>query len=198
MSGNELTRRLFLRGSGSLAGSAALRATLPGLAALVQAACSARDAGADFVNLGADEARDIEAITARILPTTDTPGAREAGVIWFIDRAVGDFLAPGLPALRSGLDEFNAALAAAYPGNERFPDLDEADQDTFLATRDETPLFQLLRVATLMGMFCLPDYGGNHDYVGWKLLGLDPHAHAHTPPFGHYDAEYPREHADGD
>lgn len=198
MSGSEFTRRLFLRGSGSLAGSAALRATAPGFFALVQAACTARDVGADFVNLGADDARDIEAITARILPTTDTPGAREAGVTWFIDKAVGDFLAPELPALRSGLVEFNAALAAAYPGSGRFPDLDEADQDAFLATRDETPLFALLHLATLMGMFGLPDYGGNRDYVGWTLLGLDPHAHAHAPPFGYYDAEYRREHADGD
>ena len=33
----------------------------------------------------AAEAADIRAIAARIVPTTDTPGATEAGVVYFID-----------------------------------------------------------------------------------------------------------------
>src|SRR5499426_1451931 len=34
------------------------------------------------------QARFIDAIAARILPTTDTPGAVEAGAVFYIDRAL--------------------------------------------------------------------------------------------------------------
>jgi gluconate 2-dehydrogenase gamma chain len=42
--------------------------------------------------LTASEAADIDAVAARIVPTDDTPGAREAGVVYFIDRALATFL----------------------------------------------------------------------------------------------------------
>ena len=38
-----------------------------------------------------EEAVEVEAIAARIIPTDDTPGAREAGVIYFIDRSLVTF-----------------------------------------------------------------------------------------------------------
>ena len=85
----DFTRRLFLQSTGAITGSAYLRILAPGIAAISQAACSARDQGMAFETLGPSEARDFAAIAARILPTTDTPGATEAGVIHFIDRAFG-------------------------------------------------------------------------------------------------------------
>lgn len=191
-------RRRFLQGSGSLAALGGLRVTAPAFAAVAQAACSARDEGAAFATLSGAEARELDAIAARILPTTDTPGAREAGVIHFMDQALGDFMAPQLDFLRAGLAEFQAPIAAAFDGAERFSDLDEADQDRHLATRDQSPFFGLVRVMTLMGMFGMQKYGGNRDNVGWKLVGLNPGQHAHQPPFGHYDAEYRGEAGDGE
>lgn len=198
MNDKALSRRLFLQMSGSFSGATALRAGIPGLAALFQAACSARDNGAAFEVLNAAEARELEAIVARIVPTTDTPGAREAGVIWFIDKAFGGFMAENLDFLQSGLVEFQAPIAAGFVGAERFSDLAEADQDQHLATQDETPFFGFLHLLTMMGMFGMPGYGGNRDYVGWKLLGLDPHQHAYQPPFGYYDAQYRKENGNGD
>ena len=38
------------------------------------------------------EAADVEAVAAQIIPTDDSPGAREAGVVYFIDRALATFL----------------------------------------------------------------------------------------------------------
>lgn len=198
MNDKELSRRLFLQMSGSFSGAAALRAGIPGLGALFQAACSARDKGAAFEVLNAAEARELQAIVARIVPTTDTPGADEAGVIWFIDKAVGDFMAKDLAFLQSGLVEFQASIAAGFAGAERFSDLAEADQDRHLGTQDETPFFGFLHLLTMMGMFGMPSYGGNRDYVGWQLLGLDPHQHAYQPPFGYYDAQYREENGNGD
>ena len=78
-----LSRRNFLQGATSLSASALLRLGAPALAAITQAACSAKQQASDFLVLRAPEAADFAAIAARIIPTTDTPGATEAGVIHY-------------------------------------------------------------------------------------------------------------------
>ena len=165
--------------------------------AVAQAACSARDEGATFITLTADEARELEAISARILPTTDTPGARDAGVVHFFDNVFGDQLADMLPPIRAMLPTFQAGIAERFPGAERFSDLDEADQDAWLAGQERTPFFNIVRSATLMGFFAMEKYGGNQDHLSWELIGFEGHGAA-TPPFGYYDAEYMAEHGEED
>ena len=176
--------------SGALAGTSLVRAGAAGLLALAQSACTARDEGAPFATLGDTEAREFEAIAARILPATDTPGAREAGVIWFIDRSFDSLFRGRLEFARQGLADFQAAVPARYPGARVFSDLDEADQDDFLATQENSGFFQFMRVLTLAGFFGMSSYGGNRDQVGWALLGIADGPHGWQPPFGYYDAGY--------
>lgn len=196
MNPQDASRRRFLLSSGSLAGATLLRPLAPGLVAIAQAACSARDQGAPFAVLGEDEARDIAAIAARILPTTDTPGATEAGVIYFIDRALGAELSDRVGTARRGLAEFNEALAGAH-GATRFDELDEGARDAFLATVDTTPFFNLVREMTVLGFFAMQKYGGNRDNIGWQLVGFEGHHGPWTYPFGYYDAEVHGETSDG-
>ena len=192
MNHRELTRRLFLQQSAGSAGAAWARAVLPGIAAIAQAACTAREEQQAFTILAQDEAVEFEAIAARIIPTTDTPGAREAGVIYFIDQSFGTFNAPMLPVLRGGLDKLQSGIGSG----RKFSELREEDQDATLEAIQDTPFFFMMRMMTFSGFFGLSEYGGNKDGVGWKLLGMDPHAHAYQAPFGHYDAEYLKENAD--
>jgi gluconate 2-dehydrogenase gamma chain len=187
---SSLSRRRFLAGSGSVAALPLLRAGLPGLAALSASACNARDKAAAFEVLSVPEARELEAIAARILPTTDTPGAREAGVIWFMDKSFGSIMKEQLGMARDGLAAFQSAIAEAFPGAQRFSDLDEKDQDSYLKTQEETGFFNFVRFLTLQGFFGMSSYGGNKDNVGWELLGLDGLHHGYQSPFGYYDAEY--------
>jgi gluconate 2-dehydrogenase gamma chain len=192
------SRRESLAGSGGVAGTALWRGGLPALLAVSGAACSARDEGAAFEVLTADEGREIEAIAARILPATDTPGAREAGVVRFFDKAFGSLMEGSLDVARSGLAEFEAGVAGQFPGVQRFSDLDEADQDAYLAAREKTPFFGLVHFMTLCGFFGMSSHGGNRDQVGWQLLGFPTEHHtAWQPPFGYYDAEYMRGESDG-
>ncbi len=192
MDGDGLTRRGFVQGSGAVAAAAFARLGAAGVLALGQAACRARDEGAAFTTLTAAEARELEAIAARILPATDTPGAREAGVAWFMDRALGSFMQSNLPFVRQGLRAFQEAIPATYPGARAFSDLDEADQDAWLAPHEGQPFFELVRLLTVAGFLGMTSYGGNRDHVGWTLLGIDPAAHTHTRPFGWYDARAAR------
>ena len=193
MISEELTRRTFLQGSSTFVGTTLMRAGVPALAAVSQAACSARDEGADFETITKTEAREIIAVAARILPTTDTPGATEAGAVYFFDKALGSFFADSLEYGRMQLAEFQSGIAAAFPGAERFSDLDEADQDAYLKTQEQSPFFQGARILTIFGVFCLSKYGGNRENIGWKLVGMDGPPHAWSYPFGYYDTEYMKE-----
>jgi gluconate 2-dehydrogenase gamma chain len=193
-----MSRRGFLRSAGSLGGVACLRLTGPALVAISQAACSARDEATPFGILGDAEARDFAAIAARIIPTTDTPGATEAGVIYFIDKAFGAEMRDVLGAARDGLAGFNAALAEAHPGAESLSALGEDEQDAFLKTQQDTDFFSLVRVMTMFGFFAMPSYGGNKDHVGWNLIGFEGHHGAWQYPFGHYDAAVHGETTDGE
>lgn len=191
------SRRLFLKGSGGAVGSAMLRAGLPAFAAASQAACTAREEAAAYENISTAEAREIIAIAARILPTTDTPGATEAGAVYFFDTAFGTFLAPMAGPARGMLAEFQAGISERYPGAEVFSDLDESDQDDYLRAVEDTPFFQGAWFLTLAGVFGMAKYGGNRDDVGWHLVGMDGPPHAWSAPFGEYDAEYMESQQDG-
>lgn len=196
MTGDGVSRRFFLQGT--LAGSSALRLSTPVILALSEAACSAKDKGATFEVLATSEAKELDAIAARILPTTDTPGAREAGVIYFMDKALGSFMQDDLASLRNGLAKFQSAVATSYPGAQLFSDLNDSDQDKYLQTQDHTAFFGRVRFMTIAGFFGMSSYGGNRDQVGWELIGFDGHRGAWESPFGYYDAEYMRGESDGE
>jgi gluconate 2-dehydrogenase gamma chain len=197
MTRENFSRRRFLHGSGALAGGTLLRAGVPGFGALAQAACSARDEGAAYENLSGDEAGEIIAIAARIFPTTNTPGASEAGAVYFFDQALGGLIPWVADYFRDGLAEFQAAIPERFPGAGQFSDLDEADQDAYLASMEGTDFFADVRFLTLAGVFAMGKYGGNRDDVGWKLAGMDGPPHAWVHPFGDYDAEHGGEQTDG-
>ena len=67
------------------------------------------------VALTAAQARILDVAAELIVPTTDTPGARAAGVPQFVDRAVADYCTPAeAQAIRSGLDRMEADARAEY------------------------------------------------------------------------------------
>lgn len=137
-----------------------------------------------------EQAREIEAIAARIIPTDDTPGATEAGVIWFIDGALDGFASDDKPIILAGLEQLATDVRAAHPGQTRFSDLTPEQQDAMLTTMENSEsqgaFFGNVRFATVAGMFALPSRGGNANFVGWDLVGLK-HVYEYQPPFGWYD-----------
>lgn len=181
-------RRDFLRSTGTMAGGAWLVAQLPALARAAEAARAARAAGGPFRNLTAEEAADLQAIAARIVPTDDRPGATEAGAVWFMDEVLGGMFMAFAADLRAGLAALNEDVAQRK-GRPRFALLDEAAQDEVLHAHEDADWFHLAWLLTLGGLLALPSYGGNRDHVGWKLIGFE-HRHVWSPPFGYYDAQH--------
>ncbi len=190
MHNNErVSRRQFLQSASSLSGIAYLRLTGPALAAIAQAARAAKQESSSYRVLSKVEAADFEAIAARIIPTTDSPGATEAGVIHFFDNAFADEMSDQLDAARTGLATFNAAIKDTGSSADRFSDLDPDAQDAFLHTQDTSEFFDLVRLMTIFGFFSMSEYGGNNNHVGWDLIGFEGHHGAWTYPFGYYDAQ---------
>jgi gluconate 2-dehydrogenase gamma chain len=134
----------------------------------------------------AEQAGEVEAAIERIMPADDTPGARELGVLWFIDRALATWAKPQQPLFAEGLRQLATAVTKRYPGQTRFSALMPGQQDDVLRSIQETPFFGALRFSTLAGMFSLPSHGGNRDFAGWAMLGQD-RVMDFRPPFGWYD-----------
>ncbi len=132
-------------------------------------------------------ARDVAAIAAQIIPSGDGPGATEAGVIFFIDRALATFESVKREAYRKGMAEINRQRLEMFPQSESFASLSHERQIELLHSIEKTEFFELIRTHTLMGFLGNPSYGGNRNKVGWKHIQFDDRM-AFEPPFGYYDA----------
>ncbi len=184
----QLSRRAFLRQTGIAARNSLIVLSLPAIMSSSAAASEAMLENSAFKILGSEEAREFAAIAARIIPTDETPGATEAGVIYFIDNVLGTSRIEALEPMREGLAVLQAAAQSTY-GNASFSALTPEQQNALLVSIEETEFFGTMRYMTIAGMFSLPEYGGNRDYAGWKLIGFE-HKHVWSPPFGFYDADY--------
>jgi len=192
METDDLSRRSLLHAIIATIGAAALPFGWAEIAEASQkphaASLLAGEARISF--LSAAEAADVEAVAAHIIPTDDTPGAREAGVVYFIDRALGSFLSRLATDYRAQLADFQGTFRGHHPGAASFAALPSGEQVEYLETVDRTPFFETTRLLTILGMFSMPAYGGNRNGVGWKLIGFEDR-YAFQPPFGYYDREYP-------
>jgi gluconate 2-dehydrogenase gamma chain len=183
MSDDRITRRRWLAAS-------PLAAAV--LAAQEHAHRAARSAQPPPLSvLDAASARDIEALIAQIIPADETPGAREAGVIHFIDHALGTFDRDKRPLYTEGLQELQAKRVSLFPGSQSIATLHPEQQIRLLQAVENTDFFELLRTHAVLGFFCDPSYGGNRNQIGWKLIGFEDRSQF-EPPFGYYDAELKR------
>jgi gluconate 2-dehydrogenase gamma chain len=185
-----ISRRDILRGAG-IAGAAAITApaTILSTTGVAEPASSAappepqsapaprREA---LEHLSAAEADLLDAVLDRLIPSDATgPGAREARVIHYIDRALGGALASSRQAYASGLASRDRYAESSR--GSRFLDLPDADRDAVLIDVEtgaatgfnpgSSQFFALVLSHTRQGMFGDPYYGGNANFIGWDLLG---------------------------
>jgi len=130
---------------------------------------------------------EIEAIAAEIIPSIDGPGAQEAGVIVFIDRALSTFDAGKREAYRTGMAQVQQKRAELFPASHSIAGLTPDERIALIHAIETWPFFEMVRTHTLMGFLGNPSYGGNRGKVGWKHIGFE-HRMAFQPPFGYYNA----------
>jgi gluconate 2-dehydrogenase gamma chain len=209
----ELDRRQFLSRALAAAGATWTAANWPAVLAAAEHAhkTAAAPDSQKWEFLTPAEAKEVEAISACIIPSDGTPGAREAGVVYFIDRALVTFSADDQKTYRDGLPEVQSRLKHLFPTATLFSAATPDEQGAVLESLDEAgakksprrpranfmpgsaaqPLFEVIRVHTLAGFLIDPesDRNGNRGGVGWTVIGRLPE-HGFQPPFGYYDKGY--------
>ena len=191
MSREELSRRFFLIRSLAGVSGAWLASRMPEILAAAQHAHQTLQSSAPvkFEFFSPERAADVEAIAAQIIPTDDTPGAREARVIYFIDRALVTFDKDKQQLYTKGLPDLERRAKKTSSRGARFSELTSEQQIKLLKRIQHSEFFEQVRTHTIMGMFANPEHGGNFGQAGWKLIGFKDDFY-YEPPFGHYDLDY--------
>ena len=130
----------------------------------------------------------VEAITGRIIPTDHDPGALEANCVNFIDKTLAHEDATMKPLYNKGLAGLDAVAQRRF--EKPFVELTPEQQDEMLALLESgkaegwppgdvtaTAFFSAVREHTIWGFLADPKYGGNRDYIGWKVLGYPGGGH---------------------
>jgi gluconate 2-dehydrogenase gamma chain len=136
-----------------------------------------------------EERACLAAMAGRIFPGTDTPGALEAGAVEYIEQALARAYSDSLTVYRAGLGELDAHCQEAH--GQTFSSLHSTAQDvilreleagaTFVTNSQE--FFEMVRQHTLEGVFGDPQYGGNRDMVGWRIVGFPGQQHGYPDPY---------------
>lgn len=141
-----------------------------------------------FQTLDPAMAAEIDAITSQIVPSADGPGAHEAGVVYFIDRALSTFDTDLRESYKAGMAQVQQKRKQLFPGSASITALKSEQQIQLIQAIESTDFFQLLRTHIMYGLLGNPSYGGNRDRVGWKLIGFEDRM-AFQHPFGYYDVD---------
>jgi Gluconate 2-dehydrogenase subunit 3 len=153
---------------------------MPAMAPSGAPAMAQEDNALVFFNVA--DALTIEALAERIMPgAPGKPGAKDAGVLTYIDLALSGAYSDQQEFYRHGLAQLDTYCNTTY--NNSFTYLTSAQQDevvtaleTGKATGFDWPtaqsFFDRARTHTMEGMFADPVYGGNKNFAGWRLVGF--------------------------
>jgi gluconate 2-dehydrogenase gamma chain len=132
--------------------------------------------------LNDDNAATVAAFAERLMPgAPGKPGARDAGVLNYIDLALAGAYSDQQDFYRRGLAALDAYCRKTF--NQPFVKLGPAQQDEVITALEQgkaseftypsaQAFFNAVRTHTMEGMFADPIYGGNKDFAGWKLVGF--------------------------
>jgi gluconate 2-dehydrogenase gamma chain len=181
-----LSRRKFLEASSGSVACAWLSLALPAIASVAKAADQAQLKALPFQFFDPDQACIVVEVTGKIFPSDKTPGAREAGAVYFIDQVLLNQQAQVAELLVSGLNALQHQVRQSANADS-FADLKDKEQLELIRGVEDTPFFGVLHFLTICAIFSNPSYGGNNNKVGWQLINFDDRA-IWQPPFGYYDA----------
>ena len=124
------SRRAALVGMSRVVGAAWLAANWPAVARAAEHShhMMAAPAAARILHLDALEEQVATLVSGHIVPGGDSPGAREAGVIYFIDYCVGQHCLGADEGFCKGLKALDDSARELYPDAGGFAALDEVRQ----------------------------------------------------------------------
>jgi gluconate 2-dehydrogenase gamma chain len=132
--------------------------------------------------LNDENAATVAAFAERLMPgAPGKPGARDAGVLNYIDLALAGAYSDQQDFYRRGLASLDAYCRKTFM--KPFVELSPSQQDEVITALEQgkaseftyptaQAFFNAIRTHTMEGMFADPVYGGNRDFAGWKLVGF--------------------------
>ncbi len=138
--------------------------------------CGRSGGGAYWRFFTPGEARTVDAVCEQIIPADKDAGARQAGVVHFIDLQLTRHYRKYQGAYRKGIADLDKASRSRF--GKPFAELAIEQQTEVLAEEDTngSEFFNLIRTHAMQGFYGDPRHGGNRGEVSWKMLGLP------TPP----------------
>jgi gluconate 2-dehydrogenase gamma chain len=121
-----LLRRGFLRWAAIAIGNLSVLGRMGRLYAMARAGGNRGELAPGCVFFNVEQARTVEAVCDQIVPPDDCAGAREAGVLYFIDRALALWARQNRWDYVAGLEAIDESSRAMFKGN--FADLPREQQ----------------------------------------------------------------------
>jgi gluconate 2-dehydrogenase gamma chain len=138
------------------------------VAAVAGASAGCRRSDSPWRFFTIEEAEIAGAVVDRLIPPDASPGAREAGVVSFIDRQL---------TLKYKRHQKLYREMLRWVAEQGFGSMPAAAQDDFLAAWEKGPQrasFDLILSHAMQGFYGSPRHGGNRDAASWRMLGLSP------------------------
>ena len=202
-------RRRFLKSVGALGAAGVPATVVPVQVSGAEPHAHPGNVKEKYMFFSAAEVAFVDAAVARLIPADELgPGAKEAGVAYFIDQQLfggwgtmakmyrqgpysegtpqQGYQSPLTPQeiYRAAIREINHALGKPF---EKFA---AKEQDEVLKNLEDGKLalesvpsrffFNMLLESTIEGFFSDPIYGGNRGKAGWRLVGFPGVAAAYT------------------
>ncbi len=198
----DVSRRKFLKAVASGAALLALKGVEGGASLSEAMGPKTATSGRQFFD--EHQWMTVEALTAQIIPTDKYPGAREAGVVNYIDLALASIYSGQQESYVQGIKGVDQAAKGMFKKN-RFIDLTSEEQIALMKAMEEDKapgdmwkelpassfLYDCLLTHTYEGFYGDPKYGGNRNYVGWTLVGFPgpSQPRGYAPPFARVTEE---------
>jgi len=131
-----------------------------------------------------EEANCLIAFCEQIIPRDESPGATDAGVIFYIDRQLSGVFHYDQETYRNGIKNLQDYCNRKY--GKTFESLPTGDQITLMKAMESNQLsesqwpkgkpsefFNLVLSHTMQGFYGSPIHGGNKDYMSFEMLRID-------------------------
>jgi len=131
-----------------------------------------------------DEAKCIIALCEQIIPKDESPGATDAGVIFYIDRQLSTIFNYDQDTYRNGIKNLQAFCNKT--ASSSFELLVPAEQQKIIKMMESNQIketewpqgnssgfFNLVLSHTMQGFYGSPIHGGNKDYMSFEMLRID-------------------------
>jgi gluconate 2-dehydrogenase gamma chain len=148
---------------------------------------SASNSKPELPGLTARQTETLGALAEQIIPKDKDPGARDAGVLHYLDRILAGDQASKQPLYAAGLEGVDQTSQLMF--GRDFVLLSFQEQTTVLKaieqgqspgeiwkTVSSQEFFEMLWNHVLEGFYGPPEEGGNKNYASWKMVGFPPHS----------------------